>query len=445
MRPPFVYYPRRGTPAPPQTERKPFPDREEERMSSRILVDLANLLKTRECEGLLKRERVICSPQGAEIAVADGRKVLNFCANNYLGLANHPEVLRAAEQTLRDRGFGLSSVRFICGTQDIHRELERRVAEFLGTDDAILYSSCFDANGGVFQPFLDEDCAIIADQLNHASIIDGVRLCKAQRHVYSHCHTGTGLRSFDGRELPGLEDILTLESVRNAKYRLVATDGVFSMNGDIAPLDAIVEVCERHDALLMVDDSHGTGYVGRTGRGSLERHGVTGRADLITTTFGKACGGASGGVTAGRRVLIEWLRQSSRPYIFSNTMAPPVVGGTLKVLDIIQRSTELRDRVHWNAAYFRNRIKEAGFTIIDGETAIVPILFGMYPNDAALVQRFADDLLNEGIYVIGFFFPVVARGQARIRVQLSADHTREQLDRAVEAFIKVGRKMGITG
>jgi glycine C-acetyltransferase len=414
-------------------------------MSSRILVDLAKLMKVRDDEGLMKRERVISSAQGAEITVAGGKKVLNFCANNYLGLASHPEVLEAAAETLRTRGFGLSSVRFICGTQDIHRELERRTAEFLGTDDAILYSSCFDANGGVFQPFLDEECAIIADQLNHASIIDGVRLCKAQRHVYSHCHTGTGLRNFDGRELPGLEDILMLDSVRNARYRLVATDGVFSMNGDIAPLDAIVDMCDRHDALLMVDDSHGTGYIGRTGRGSLERHGVLGRADLVTTTFGKACGGASGGVTAGRKVLIEWLRQTSRPYIFSNTMAPPVVGGTLKVLDIIERSTELRDRVHENAAYFRNGIKKAGFSIIDGETAIVPILFGMYPNDAVLVQQFADDLLEEGIYAIGFFYPVVARGQSRIRVQLSAAHTREHLDMAIAAFEKVGKKHGITG
>ncbi len=412
-------------------------------MSSRILVDLAQLMDVRNSEGLIKREREILSPQGPEITVKSGRRVLNFCANNYLGLADHPEVVKAAAEALKTRGFGLSSVRFICGTQDIHRELERRTAQFLGTDDAILYSSCFDANGGVFQPFLDEDCAIIADQLNHASIIDGVRLCKARRHVYSHCHTGRGLRSFDGRELPGLEDILLLEDVRRAKYRLVATDGVFSMNGDIAPLRAIVELCDRHDALLMVDDSHGTGYIGRTGRGSLERHGVLGRADLITTTFGKACGGASGGVTAGRQVLVDWLRQTSRPYIFSNTMAPPVVGGTLKVLDIIQRSTELRDRVHENASYFRRRIREAGFAVIDGETAIVPILFGMFPDDAALVQRFADDLLEEGIYAVGFFYPVVARGQSRIRIQLSAAHTREHLDRAVEAFVKVGKIHGI--
>lgn len=414
-------------------------------MSRRICGDLKELLDDLKTRGLLKPERVLFSPQGPEITVRDGRKVLNFCANNYLGLANHPEVVKAAEETLKTRGFGLSSVRFICGTQDIHKELERKTADFLGTDDAILYSSCFDANGGIFQPLLDQDCVIIADQLNHASIIDGVRLCRARRHVYSHCHTGTGFRDFDGRRLPGLRDILDMDTVRNARYRLVATDGVFSMNGDMAPLDAIVDLCEAHDALLMVDDSHGTGYVGPTGRGTLEHFGLTGKADLITTTFGKACGGAGGGVTAGRQELVDWLRQTSRPYIFSNTMAPPVVGGTLKVLEILEGNPEFRERLYHNIRYFRRRIREAGFTIIDGETAIVPVLFGMYPDDAALAQRFADELLEEGVYTIGFFHPIVAPGQSRIRVQLSAAHTTRHLDRAVEAFVKVGRKHGIPG
>lgn len=412
-------------------------------MSRKIYEDLTDLIRKRKEEGLYKTERVITSPQGAEIEVAGRGKVLNFCSNNYLGLSSHPEVCRASEQAIRDRGYGLSSVRFICGTQDIHRKLEERMSEFLLTDDTILYAACYDANAGVFEPFLDSDCAIIADQLNHASIISGVRLCKARRYIYSHNHAGTGKRTFDGRELPGLEEILMKEEVRNAKYRMVATDGVFSMNGDIAPLDRIADLCDRYDAILMVDDSHGTGYIGKTGRGTHELHGVLGRVDLITTTFGKALGGASGGCASGRRELIEWLRQMSRPYIFSNTVAPAVVGATLKVLDMLESSGEYRMKVHENAGYFRSGIKAAGFDILEGRTAIVPIMFGGYENDAVLAQQFANDLLDRGVYVIGFFYPVVAIGQSRIRVQLSAAHSKEQIDRAIEAFVEVGRLHGI--
>lgn len=412
-------------------------------MSRRLYGDLTELIEKRKTQGLYKTERIITSPQGAEITTVKRGRVLNFCSNNYLGLASHPEVLKAAEETLENRGYGLSSVRFICGTQDIHLELERRMSEFLGTDDTILYAACYDANAGVFEPFLDEDSAIIADQLNHASIISGVRLCKAKRYIYSHNRTGTGTYSFDGKDLPGLEAILSSDEVRAARYRMVATDGVFSMNGDIAPLAEIVDLCERYDTILMVDDSHGTGYIGRTGRGTHELHDVLGRVDLITTTFGKALGGASGGCASGRRELIEWLRQMSRPYLFSNTVAPAVVGATLKVLDIIEENTHLRDRVHRNAAYFRKGIKDAGFRILEGDTAIVPIMFGDYENDAVLAQKFADDLLDHGVYAIGFFYPVVAVGQSRIRVQLSAAHTMEQLDRAIAAFTEVGRINGI--
>lgn len=412
-------------------------------MSRKIYGDLKELIEKRKTQGLYKTERIITSPQGAEIEVGSRGKVLNFCANNYLGLSGHPEVCRAARETLETRGYGLSSVRFICGTQDIHRELEEKMSEFLGTDDTILYAACYDANAGVFEPFLDQDCAIIADQLNHASIISGVRLCKAKRYIYSHNRTGTGTYSFDGKELPGLEAILSSGEVRAAKYRMVATDGVFSMNGDIAPLREIVELCDRYDAILMVDDSHGTGYIGKTGRGTHELHEVMGRVDLITTTFGKALGGASGGCASGRKELIQWLRQMSRPYVFSNTIAPAVVGATLKVLEMITGSTELRDRVHENARYFRKGIKEAGFRILEGDTAIVPIMFGGYENDAVLAQKFANDLLDNGVYAIGFFYPVVAVGQSRIRVQLSAAHTREHLDKAIAAFVKVGRMNGI--
>ncbi len=412
-------------------------------MSRKIYRDITELIEKRRSQGLIKEERIITSPQGTEIEVGSRKNVLNFCANNYLGLSNHPDVRQAAKDTIDKRGFGLSSVRFICGTQDIHKELETKVSEFLGTDDTILYAACYDANAGIFEPFLDSNSAIIADQLNHASIISGVRLCKAKRHIYSHCHVGTGTCTFDNRELPGLEAILASEEVQACEYRMVTTDGVFSMNGDIAPLDKIVELCDKYDAILMVDDSHATGYIGATGRGTHEHFGVMGRVDLITTTFGKALGGASGGCTSGRKELIDWLRQMSRPYLFSNTVAPTVVGATLKVLEMLTESTCLRDRVHENAKYFRSKIQEAGFTTLNGNTAIVAIMFGEYENDAVLAQKFANDLLEHGVYAIGFFFPVVALGQSRIRVQLSAAHTREQLDRAIEAFIAVGRENGI--
>lgn len=412
-------------------------------MSRKIYTDITKLVEKRRTQGLIKDERIITSPQGTEIQVGPRENVLNFCANNYLGLANHPDVLEAAKETIESRGYGLSSVRFICGTQDIHKELENKMSEFLGTDDTILYAACYDANAGVFEPLLNSDSAIIADQLNHASIISGVRLCKAKRYIYSHNQVGKGTYNFDGKDLPGLEAILASDEVQSAEYRMVTTDGVFSMNGDIAPLDKIVELCEKYDAILMVDDSHATGYIGPTGRGTHELFEVMGRVDLITTTFGKALGGASGGCTSGRQELIDWLRQMSRPYLFSNTVAPVVVGATIKVIQMLSESTTLRDQVHKNADYFRSKIRDAGFSILDGNTAIVPIMFGGYENDAVLAQKFANDLLDEGVYAIGFFYPVVAIGQSRIRVQISAAHTREQLDKAIKAFIAVGRLNGI--
>ncbi|MBD3369706.1 glycine C-acetyltransferase [Candidatus Fermentibacteria bacterium] len=412
-------------------------------MSKKLMADLRGKLEELKEEGLYKKERIIESEQGPEIEVSGGKKVLNFCANNYLGLSSHPEVLKAAKEMIDHRGYGLSSVRFICGTQDIHRDLEKRMSDFLGTDDTILYAACFDANGGVFDPFLDRECAIIADQLNHASIIDGVRLCKAKRFIYSHCNMGKGEHEFDGKTLPGLEEVLSSPEAREAKYRMICTDGVFSMNGDMAPINDIVDLADRYDAIVMVDDAHATGFVGETGRGTPEYFGVHGEVDLVTTTFGKALGGASGGCTTGKQELIDWLRQASRPYLFSNTLAPSVVGGTLKVLDLLSKTTDLRDRVEKNQKYFRRRMAEEGFEILEGDHPIVPIMFGKYPNDAALAQQFADDLLKEGIYVIGFFYPVVARGQSRIRVQLSAAHTMEHIDKAIEAFVKVGKKHGI--
>lgn len=412
-------------------------------MSRRIFEDLSKLIEGKKKDGLYKEERIIESHQGAEITVG-GRKVLNFCANNYLGLSSHPAVLQAAKDTVDRRGYGMSSVRFICGTQDIHKQLEKKVSEFLGTEDTILYAACFDANGGVFEPFLDQDCAIIADQLNHASIIDGVRLCKAKRYVYSHIQMGAGECEFDGKKQLGLEGVLQLEEVRNCKYRMIATDGVFSMNGDLAPLDRICALAEKYDALVMVDDSHASGFVGKTGRGTHEYFGVMDKVDLITTTFGKALGGASGGCTSGRAVLIDWLRQVSRPYLFSNTVAPSVVGATMKVLEVLTGSTELRDRLEWNQKYFREKMTAAGFEILPGDHAIVPIMFTKFtPDDAPVAQAFAKDMLAEGIYVIGFFYPVVAKGQSRIRVQLSAAHTKGHIDKAIEAFVKVGRKHGV--
>jgi glycine C-acetyltransferase len=412
-------------------------------MSRKIFGDLEKLIETRRSEGLYKEERIIESHQGAEIQVG-GKKVLNFCANNYLGLSSHPEVLKAAKEAIDFRGYGMSSVRFICGTQDMHKKLEQKVSEFLGTDDTILYVACFDANGGVFEPFLDQDCAIIADQLNHASIIDGVRLCKAKRFVYSHNQMGAEEMEFDGKKQYGLEGILQMEEVKACKYRMIATDGVFSMNGDLAPLDRICALAKKYDALVMVDDSHASGFMGKTGRGTPEYFGVQKDVDLVTTTFGKALGGASGGCTSGRKVMIEWLRQVSRPYLFSNTLSPSVVGGTLKVLELLSSTTELRDRLEKNQKYFREKMTAAGFDILAGDHPIVPIMFKKFtPNDAPVAQAFAKDMLAEGIYVIGFFYPVVAKGQARIRVQLSAAHTMEQIDKAIAAFIKVGRKHNV--
>ncbi|MBN2248007.1 MAG: glycine C-acetyltransferase [Coriobacteriia bacterium] len=379
---------------------------------------------------LYKSERVIVSPQGPEIAVAapsasEPLEVVNFCANNYLGLADDPRVVAAAHEALDRWGFGTSSVRFICGTFGVHKELERRFSQFLGTEDTILYSSCFDANGGYFEPFFGAEDAILADALNHASVIDGVRLTKARRLIYAHS------------DMADLE--AKLAEAADARYRVIATDGVFSMDGDIADLAAICDLAERYHALVMVDDSHATGFVGPTGRGTPELCGVTGRVDVVTTTFGKALGGASGGCASGRAEIIEWLRQKSRPYLFSNTLAPVVAATTVSVLDLLSETTELRDRLERSARSFRVRMTEAGFDIRPGEHPIVPVM--LY--DEALAHQMADALLSEGIYVIGFSYPVVPKGKARIRVQISAAHTDEQLDRAVDAFIRVGKSMGV--
>jgi len=391
--------------------------------------DLSTTLEEIREAGLFKTERVITSPQGADISVRGGAEVINFCANNYLGLSSHPRILEAAHKALDEWGYGMSSVRFICGTQDIHKRLEEKVSAFLGTEDTILYAACFDANGGIFEPLLGPDDVIITDELNHASIIDGIRLCKAKRLIYKHSDMGD------------LE--AKLAESKGARYRLVATDGVFSMDGDIAKLDEICGLAERHDAMVIVDDAHATGFLGDTGRGSIEYRGVMGRVDIVTGTFGKALGGASGGFASGRKEIIELYRQRSRPYLFSNTLAPPIVGASIAVLDLITGSTELRDRLMENTAYFREKMTEAGFDIKSGVHPIVPILFGRFEDDAKLSQAFAADLLDEGIYVIGFFFPVVPKGQARIRVQLSAAHTREHCDRAIDAFVKIGRKHGV--
>jgi glycine C-acetyltransferase len=381
-------------------------------------------------QGLFKEEWPIHGGQGPEIQVG-GRTVLNFCANNYLGLSGHPEILKAAQRALDDWGYGLSSVRFICGTQELHLELEKRIAAFLGEEDAILYAACFDANGGVFEPLLSAEDAILTDKLNHASIIDGVRLCKAPRLVYEHA------------DMADLE--AKLRETQERRFRLIVTDGVFSMDGDLAPLPAIAALADRYRALLLVDDSHATGFMGRTGRGTWEHHGLPpGRVDLITTTFGKALGGALGGCTAGSRAAIGLLRQRSRPYLFSNSLAPVVVGATLRALELLGASTELRDRLEQNTAFFRERMTAAGFEIRPGVHPIVPIMFSRFaPDDAPLAQRFARALLDEGVYVKGFFFPVVPKGQSRIRVQLSAAHRPEHIDRAVHAFTAVGRRLGV--
>jgi glycine C-acetyltransferase len=376
-------------------------------------------------QGLYKTERIIATPQSASIRTSDGREVLNFCANNYLGLADNPEIIKAAKDALDTHGFGLASVRFICGTQDLHKQLEATISKFFGTDDAILYTSCFDANGGLFETILNEQDAVISDALNHASIIDGIRLCKAERRRYAN------------GDMADLEQ--QLKETRDKRTRLIATDGVFSMDGFIAKLDEIVRLKEKYNALLMVDDSHATGFVGPTGRGSAELHGVLDKVDIFTSTLGKALGGGSGGFTTGRKEIIDLLRQRSRPYLFSNTLPPPLVAASIKVFEMLSASTALRDKVNDNAQYFRKRMTGAGFDIKPGAHPIAPVM--LY--DAKLAQQFAKDLLDEGIYVIGFFFPVVAQGQARIRTQMSAAHTRAQIDRAVEAFIKVGKKLAV--
>lgn len=394
-------------------------------MYGKIKENLNKSLEELKTQGLYKEERIITSPQNAEISVASGQKVLNFCANNYLGLADHPAVIKAAQDTMLKWGFGLSSVRFICGTQQIHKDLEKKMSEFLGTEDTILYCAAFDANGGVFEPLLGEDCAIISDELNHASIIDGVRLCKAQRFRYKHS------------DMSDLES--QLRAAAALKYRIIATDGVFSMDGDIARLKEICDLADRYDALVMVDDSHATGYIGKTGRGTAEHCGVLGRVDIITTTFGKALGGGNGGCTSGRKEIIEMLRQRSRPYLFSNTLAPATVGASLKVIEMLSASSELRNRTMENAIYFRQKMEVAGFDLVKGNTAIVPVMI----YDAKRAVDFADRLLKEGVYVVGFVYPVVPKGKARIRVQLSAAHTKEQIDFSVEAFIRIGKELKI--
>ena len=375
--------------------------------------------------GLYKTERVITTPQGVAIRVQDGREVLNFCANNYLGLADNPEVIAAAHRALDDHGFGLASVRFICGTQDLHKDLEAAISRFFGTDDTILYTSCFDANGGLFETVLGPEDAVISDALNHASIIDGIRLCKAQRHRYPNS------------DMQALEEILG--ETQNCRSRLIATDGAFSMDGYIAKLDEITALAERYEAMVMVDDSHATGFLGPTGRGSAEHHGVMGKVDIFTSTLGKALGGGSGGFTTGRQEIIDLLRQRSRPYLFSNTLPPPLVAAGIRVFEMLSSTTELRDRLEANTKYFRAQMGAAGFDIKPGEHPIVPVM--LY--DAPLAQEFAARLLDEGIYVIGFFYPVVPQGEARIRVQVSAAHETGHLDRAVEAFTGVGKQLGV--
>ncbi len=394
-------------------------------MYRQLKQDLLQNIKELKEQGLYKSERIITSAQDSEIRISTGETVLNFCANNYLGLANHPEVVKAAQEAMNYWGYGLSSVRFICGTQSIHKELEQKVSEFLGTEDTILYCACFDANGGIFEPLLGKDSAIISDELNHASIIDGVRLSKAQRFRYKHSN------------MKELEKCL--KEASDTKYRLIVTDGVFSMDGDMAKLPKIVELAEAYDALVMVDDSHASGYIGKNGRGTAEHFGLLGKIDIITTTFGKALGGGNGGCTSGRREIIKMLRQRSRPYLFSNSLAPATVGATMKVLEMLSSSGNLPAKTMKNAKYFRNKMKKAGFDLVRGNTAIVPVMI----YDELLAVKFADELLKEGIYVVGFSYPVVPRKKARIRVQLSAAHSIEEIDMAVEAFIKVGTELNI--
>ena len=386
---------------------------------------LSTQLKDIQDAGLFKRERIITTAQDAVIKTTDGEEVLNFCSNNYLGLSSHPRVLEAAHRTLDTHGFGMSSVRFICGTQDIHKELESTIASFLHTEDTILYAAAFDANGGVFEPLLTAEDAIISDSLNHASIIDGVRLCKAARYRYAN------------NDMADLEK--QLQDADGARFKIIVTDGVFSMDGYVAQLDKICDLADKYNALVMVDECHATGFIGKNGRGTVELKNVLGRVDIITGTLGKALGGAMGGFTTGRKEIIEMLRQKSRPYLFSNSLAPAIVGASLEVFKVLNESTALRDQLEWNINYFKNGVAAAGFDFKDGESAIVPIM--LY--DAALSQKFADLLLDEGIYVIGFFYPVVPKDQARIRVQLSAAHSHEHLDKAIAAFIKVGKALDV--
>ena len=396
-------------------------------MYGKIKEHLQSELQTIEDNGIFKKERIITSPQGAEITISTGETVLNFCANNYLGLSSHPEVVQAAKDTLDTHGFGMSSVRFICGTQDIHKTLERKISEFYGTEDTILYAAAFDANGGVFEPLLGENDAIISDSLNHASIIDGVRLCKAARYRYENSN------------MEDLEQQLIKATEAGSRFKLIVTDGVFSMDGVVAPLDKICDLADKYDAMVMVDECHAAGFIGATGKGTLEAKGVMGRVDIITGTLGKALGGAMGGYTTAKKEIIEILRQRSRPYLFSNSLAPAIVGASIKVFEILERDTVLRDKLEWNTNYFKEGMKKAGFDIIDGDSAIVPVM--LY--DAKLSQNMANELLKRGIYVIGFFFPVVPKDKARIRVQLSAAHTKAHLDKAISAFVEVGRMLKV--
>jgi glycine C-acetyltransferase len=395
-------------------------------MYGKIQQHLQNELNTIEQNGIFKKERIITSPQGAEITV-NGKKVLNFCANNYLGLSSHPEVIQAAKDTLDSHGFGMSSVRFICGTQDIHKTLEKKIADFYGTEDTILYAAAFDANGGVFEPLLGEDDCIISDSLNHASIIDGVRLCKAARYRYENSN------------MEDLENQLKKAVEAKHRFKLIVTDGVFSMDGLVAPLDKICDLADKYDALVMVDECHAAGFIGATGKGTLEAKGVMGRVDIITGTLGKALGGAMGGYTTAKKEVIEILRQRSRPYLFSNSLAPAIVGASIKVFELLEKDTTLRDKLEWNTNYFKEGLRKAGIEFIDGDSAIVPVM--LY--EAKLSQIMADELLKKGIYVIGFFFPVVPKDKARIRVQLSAAHSKEHLDKAILAFTEVAKALNV--
>lgn len=395
-------------------------------ISQNFIDTLSNELQNIKNDGLYKTERIITSQQSAVIT-ANGKELLNFCANNYLGLSNNPEVMQASKDMVDSHGYGMSSVRFICGTQDIHKQLEAKISDFLGMEDTILYAACFDANGGVFEPLFSDQDAIISDELNHASIIDGVRLCKAARYRYKN------------NDMQDLEEQLKAASEKNHRFRIIVTDGVFSMDGIVADLKGLCDLADKYDCLVMVDDSHATGFIGKTGRGTHEANDVMGRVDIITSTLGKALGGALGGFTSGKKEIIDMLRQRSRPYLFSNSLAPGIVGAAMKVLDMISDDHSLRDRVMENAEYFRNEMKAKGFDIPDGDAAIVPVM--LY--DAPLAQKMAEKLMDEGIYVIGFFYPVVPKGKARIRVQLSAAHTKEHLDKAILAFEKVGRELGV--